>query len=287
MTTSTVASTTLDFLETVPPKDSIWDAGGVEALILQISSLAILKRNERQTHGVSQAVSALQAEADSLSSDGIDIDLGPVQSADLASIAPASILPRIEELLTAIAAYRKEAKKTTDGSSRTIAEHKAAYQSVSSSLSQIIEKYEKLIYVIPVVVKKELAKQSSEELTHRRRGKSTTVSRELWTVAYFLASCGHRVDDGPAVPPLEFGPIGWGSVFVSFHHLLGAGRDQEQFRKSLSNLRDYYDAFVDSGRKGWNPETSKMPRLGHIVMTDWQNRPREELWEYVKQFVTR
>ncbi len=283
MTTIGVASTALDFLATIGPDDQVWDDGAIEAFVEQVHALATQKRLARQQSGFQRAIAALRAEVDSLPGGDVEIDLASLETADLARLDPTMVLSRIEALTAAIAVYRESATTSADGNPRTIAERAAMYQAMGASLSLITECHDQLIKVIPALAQENL----KGRVVHRRRRKATPVSRELWTVAYFLASCGHRVDDGPADPPLEFGEVGWGSVFVSFHHLLGAGRDQEQFRKSLSNLRDYYDYFVDSGRKGWNPATSPMPYLGQIVMADWENRPCKELWEYVKQFITR
>jgi hypothetical protein len=287
MSTSGIVATALEFLESIDPDDSIWDDGGIEQFVEKVHALATQKRLARKRFAIRWAIAALRAEVDNLPTGDVVKELIALESAGVASLNPGVLVSQIEALTGAVTAYRQQITRTTDGSPRTVTERAAMYQTMGSSLALISKCHAELVNALPGSFEPEPSATSSQQLIHRRHSKSTPVSRELWTVAFFLASCGHRVDDGPADPPMEFGPVKWGNVFASFYQILGAGRDQEQFRKSLSNLRDYYDAFVDSGRKGWDPKTSPMPRLGHIVMTDWKNRPREELWEYVKQFVTR
>lgn len=287
MNSGGAASTALEFLGAVDADDPVWNDGEVESLVEQIRTLAEQKRLARERSGIERAVAELCIEIDSLRSDNLELDISTLELSNTSAIDSATVMSHLESLTEAIRAYRQVSTANSKANSRTIAEHAGIYQTIAESLSVITNCYEKLKSIVDHKNSSDPQYTPAEALIHRRHKKSTPVSRELWAVAYFLASCGHRVDDGPADPPLEFGEVGWGIVFEAFHSKLGAGRDRQQFKKSLSNLRDYYDAFVDSGRKGWDPVTSPMPRLGHIVMNEWKDRPRKELWEYIQQFVTR
>ena len=281
--TGTVASTTLDFLETISPNDSIWDAGGVEALVEQINGLATQKRHER-THGITQAMDALRAQIAMLPDGELCIDLSPIDDVETGSLDAAFLVSGIEALTEAIASYRQETRRTTDGIARTIAERSAVYQSISANLQLIGDRHAQLLALLTPVGGHPSLVTVSRAPNMRQVSSSAAVPIEMWAVGYFLARYGRRTGGGPAETPDELGGVGWKDAYFLFYGSLNDGRSAGRFNERLKSCRDQYDRHVDSGRRGWQ---GKLPELAVTVMAYWQNRPREELWEYVKQFVTR
>ena len=225
MTTSGIASTALDFLATIDPQVPVWDDGGIEGFVEQVHALATQKRHARDQCGIQRAIAALCAEVDSLPADGFEIDLGPLETADIASIDVALVVQRIEALTAAIAAYRREATWTADGSSRTIAERVASYQAMGSSLSLITEYHNELVKCFPSPNRVATSTKPTVVPISRRRHNSIPVTREMWTVAYFLARYGRRDGGGPASAPAELGGIAWKDAFHRFYISFNDGRN--------------------------------------------------------------
>ena len=281
--TGTVASTTLDFLETISPNDPIWDAGGVEALVEQINGLATQKRHER-THGITQAMDALRAEIAMLPDGELGIDLSPIDDVETGSLDAAFLVPGIEALTEAIASYRQETRRTTDGIARTIAERSAVYQSISANLQLIGDRHAQLLAFLTPARGHPSPMKVARAPNMRQVSSSAPVPSEMWAVGYFLARYGGRIGHAPADTPDELGGVRWEDAYFLFYGSLNDGRTAERFRDRLKNCRSFYDRHVDSGRRGFQ---GKLPELAETAMAYWQDRPREELWEYVKQFVTR
>ena len=145
MATIGVASTALHFLATIGPDDQVWDDGVIEAFVEQVHALATQKRLARQQSGFQRAIAALRAEVDSLPGGDVEIDLAPLETADLARLDPTMVLSRIEALTAAIAVYRQTATTLADANPRTIAERAAMYQAMGASLSRIMEQYDCLL----------------------------------------------------------------------------------------------------------------------------------------------
>ena len=283
MATSTVASTTLDFLETISPNDSIWDAGGVEALVEQINGLATQKRHER-IHGITQAMDALRAQISMLPNGELCIDLSLIDDVETGSLDAEFLVPGIEALTEAIASYRQETRRTTDGIARTIAERSAVYQCISANLQLIGDRHAQLLALLTPVRGHPSPVTVARAPNMRQVSSSAAVPIEMWAVGYFRARYGRRTGGKPAETPDELGGVGWKDAYFLFYGSLNDGRSAGRFKLRLKSCRDTYDRHVDSGRRGWQ---GKLPELAVTVMAYWQNRPREELWEYVKQFVTR
>ncbi len=283
MTTSNIASTALDFLATIAPDDPIWDLDSIEVFVSHVQSLATQKRHER-THGINHAMDALRAEIAMLPDGDLDIGLGVIEGADVSSLDASLVVPRIDVLTAAIASYRQEVSRTSDGNPRTIAERAAIYQAMGASLTVIENNYAKVLECLtparadpgPVTIAK--APDTRQEIT------ATRVPSDVWVVAYFLARYGHRTGTGPAEPPSELGEVNWKDAYYLFHPRLSDGSGPSRFWSRLKNCRDKYARYVDSGRRGWNVE---LARTAEEVLNEWQDRSREVLWEYVKQFVTR
>ena len=282
MTTGGIASTALDFLATIDPDDPVWDDDGIEGFVQQFQALATQKRLTRERSGIQRAIAALRVEVDSLPADGFEIDLHALETADLASIDAAALTPQIEALTEVVTAYRLEATRTTDGTFLTIAQRAATYQAMVSSLTLITEFRNEIIKLVPTL-KRVTSTTKNVMPISRRRHNSIPVTREMWTAAYFLARYGKRVGGGPASAPAELGDITWKDAFHRFYVSFNDSRNAHRFRKRLENCRDSYDRYVDSGRRGWD---AKLTATATEVLNEWQNRPRDELWEYVKQFVT-
>jgi hypothetical protein len=283
VTTRIVASTTLEFLETISPNDPIWEAGGVEALVEQINGLATQKRHER-THGITEAMDALRAEIAMLPDGELGIDLSPIDDVETGSLDAAFLVTGIEALTGAIASYRQETGRTTDGIARTIAERSAVYQSISADLQLIGDRHTQLLAFLTPVRGHPSPVTVARAPNTRQVSSSAAVPIEMWSVGYFLARHGRRTGGGSAETPDELGGVGWKDAYFLFYGSLNDGRSAGRFNERLKSCRDQYDRHVDSGRRGWQ---GKLPELAVTVMAYWQNRPREELWEYVKQFVTR
>lgn len=284
MTTNGIASTALDFLATIDPDDSVWDDDGIEGFVQEFQSLATKKRHEREQSRINRAIETLRAEIESLPDGEFEIDLGAFVSADVPAIDAEAVLSRIEAMTEAVTTYRQEAARTTDGTSLTIAERTATYQAMASSLTLITDFHNEIIKLVPKVKRVTSSTTKNVAPISRRRHNSIPVTREMWTAAYFLARYGKRVGGGPASAPSELGDITWKAAFHLFYIRFNDGRNAHRFRKRLENCRDSYDRYVDSGRRGWD---AKLTAAATEVLNEWQYRPREELWEYVKQFVKR
>lgn len=119
-------------------------------------------------------------------------------------------------------------------------------------------------------------------------------SREFWLVAYFLARCGVSHPGQPSGPPAQLGTDLWHEAYDLFYARLGGGRASDQFRNSMKNARDLYDAHLSvGGRVGWRSEASgapnrpaqPLPAKAAEVEQDWRERSDAELWEEVRRFV--
>ena len=284
MTISGIASTALDFLATIAPDDPIWNLDSIDVFVNHVQSLATQKRHERETLGIDQAMVVLRAEIAMLPDGDPGIDLGVIEGADISALDAPFVVPRIEALTTAIASYRQEANRTSDGNPRTIAERAAIYQSISSNLQAIGDRHAQLLAFLTPVRGHPNPVANTPAPHTRRVSASAPVPSEMWAVGYFLARYGRRTGGGSAETPDELGGVGWKDAYFLFYGSLNDGRSAGRFNDRLKNCRDRYARYVDSGRRGWD---AKLTATATEVLNEWQNRPREELWEYVKQFVTR
>ena len=104
-------------------------------------------------------------------------------------------------------------------------------------------------------------------------------SSEMVLVGYFLARCGNRESSRP-MPPKVLRTETWNTAYACFYSLLGAGRPLSVFENSLRNVRDLFDAHLDSGRVGWHdgPLTS----VASQVFSVWVRKTDEALWDAVR-----
>ena len=284
MTISGIASTALDFLATIAPDDPIWDLDSIELFVNHVQSLATQKRHARETLGTDQAMAVLRAEIAMLPDGDLGIDRGLIEGADISSLDAPFVVPRFEALTAAIAAYRQEASRTSDGNPRTIAERAAIYQAMGTSLSLVTERLADLLQAVAVRDHRPASGEPVPEPVSVRRVGLGPAHDARWTVGYFLARCGQRVQDRPVSPPSELGTGSWHAAYCLFYAQLGGGNSLDQFTTSLGNIRDHFVAFKESGRQGLDTRLAATPTA---IVNEWQYRPREELWAYVKQFVTR
>ena len=284
MTISGIASTALDFLATIAPDDPIWDLDSIEVFVDHVQSLATRKRQERETLGIDQAMVVLRAEIAMLPDGELGIDLSLIEGADISPLDAPFVVPRIEALTAAIAGYRQEASRTSDGNPRTIAERAAIYQAMGARLSLVTERLSDLLQAVAARDHGPASGEPVPEPVSVRRVGLGPAHDARWTVGYFLARCGQRVQDRPVSPPSELGTGSWHAAYCLFYAQLGGGNSLDQFTTSLGNIRDHFVAFRESGRQGLDTRLAATPTA---IVNEWQYRPREELWEYVKQFVTR
>ncbi|GAB5407308.1 MAG: hypothetical protein Aurels2KO_55390 [Aureliella sp.] len=116
-------------------------------------------------------------------------------------------------------------------------------------------------------------------------------SEELYEVGYFLCRCGRRLDDKRAAsPPPVLGSETWGRAYAVFFEVLSEGRTLQSFSNTLKNIRDVFDAHVDSGRVGWHEGTDATRRpqqltgLALKVYERWHDRSEAELWARIQEF---
>jgi|GEM_PF-1161697 len=114
-------------------------------------------------------------------------------------------------------------------------------------------------------------------------------SKEMVTVAYFLARYGDPVPGAPARPPRELLTASWGLAYAIFYRALHTGRSLVAFRNSLKNARDVFDAHLPSGRVGWRqPSEARppvlLPSTYREVISDWSDQTRDALWAFISRY---
>ena len=114
-------------------------------------------------------------------------------------------------------------------------------------------------------------------------------SREMVIVAYYLSKYCERQSGGASRPPRALSVRTWQSAYEIFFDALGAGRTISQFRNSMKNARDTFDALFENGRVGWTPQRYSGPTLLSPlfdgVHQEWSKRDREELEVFVRDVV--
>ena len=119
-------------------------------------------------------------------------------------------------------------------------------------------------------------------------------STGMWLVGYFLARCGVRESDGPSRPPKQLQISTWNETFDIFYAYLGGGRKPEEFRHSLKNCRDLFDAHLGTGgRVGWRSVRTgaadrppqPLPAAAKEVLETWAGRSDKDLWAEVRKLI--
>ncbi|CAN1560852.1 hypothetical protein MCEMIH15_02642 [Caulobacteraceae bacterium] len=85
---------------------------------------------------------------------------------------------------------------------------------------------------------------------------------------------------GLTPPPAWLGVSGWGDAYRLFFPALGHGRTELSFSNSLKNVRDSFDPYVASNRRGWLEKNgTPAPPKGKVeqILEKWQSRPDEDL----------
>lgn len=110
-------------------------------------------------------------------------------------------------------------------------------------------------------------------------------SHDFVCVGFFLSSYGEKRDSS-VDPPQEIGASGWRNAYAAFYDALADGRELRTFTNSLKATRDAFDAWVDSGRRGWRDGDHPKPLtpIEESVFSEWKDRPRSELWSHISRF---
>ena len=104
-------------------------------------------------------------------------------------------------------------------------------------------------------------------------------SNEMLLVGYYLARCG----DG-SHPPRALNVKDWNRAYAMFYGELGEGRVLSVFKNSLKNVRDEFDAHVDSPRVGWKPGEPARQRAKEIL-EEYGRVSDEELANMLKPYI--
>jgi 5-methylcytosine-specific restriction protein A len=104
-------------------------------------------------------------------------------------------------------------------------------------------------------------------------------SNEMLLVGYYLARCG----DGTH-PPRALNVKDWNRAYAMFYGELGEGRVLSVFKNSLKNVRDAFDAHVESPRVGWKPGEPARQRAKEIL-EKYGHVSDEKLAHMVKPYV--
>lgn len=114
---------------------------------------------------------------------------------------------------------------------------------------------------------------------------------QFWLVAYYLASCGWLDTNRISYPPKLLKVSDWGSAYDIFYMPLGGGRTASQFRNSLKNARDLFDAHIPwANRVGWrmaghHTAPAPMTDLAQQVFSDCHGKSESELYERISVFI--
>ena len=112
-------------------------------------------------------------------------------------------------------------------------------------------------------------------------------SYEFWFAAYFLSKYGSRTSDSEtAAPPTRLGTSTWKETYSLFYPVLGLGRTDVTFQRSLKNARDSYDATLsESGRRGW--WQTQLPETAQRVVQEWSVKPEEDVVGEIERLLSR
>lgn len=117
-----------------------------------------------------------------------------------------------------------------------------------------------------------------------RQGNLIERSPEMMLAAYYLARCGVPTPGRADAPPPGLGVHSWTAAYEVFFDSMGGGRSLGQFRNSLKNARDTFDALFDNGRIGWKDAEGRQPELsGRFarIRDEWRNRSDADLESFV------
>ena len=116
---------------------------------------------------------------------------------------------------------------------------------------------------------------------------SVTRSSEMIAVGLFLTRFGEVNGASRVLPPAELKTQEWHRAYMLFWKSLADGRTPRTFRNSLKNSRDGFDAWLNSGRRGWR-DSSGNPRqfseLEKAVWHRWAFASREDFWGFIVEY---
>lgn len=108
-------------------------------------------------------------------------------------------------------------------------------------------------------------------------------SYEMQLVAYAMSRCG-VVDErtGRTRPPPWLGEQLWARAYDQFLSAVGDGREPLEFRNTLKNARDAFDAHHENGRVGWidhgdGGKPFRADAMVRSILASWGDRPEDEL----------
>ena len=130
----------------------------------------------------------------------------------------------------------------------------------------------------------EVLRPSTVEEAGGRNGDLIERSPEMMVTAYYLARCGVPTPGRADAPPAALGADSWTTAYEVFFNSMGDGRSLRQFRNSLKNARDTFDALFDNGRIGWKDAQGRQPELsGRFarIHEEWRSRSDTELETFV------
>lgn len=111
-------------------------------------------------------------------------------------------------------------------------------------------------------------------------------SPEMILAAFFLAKYGEGgVHDSHPRPPREFGDVTWREVYERHFPKLGGGRDLKTFVGSFDHARKYYRDYLARRTRDYFPGRGQVTDRRREVLAPWLDRPREEVWAAVQQFL--
>ena len=122
------------------------------------------------------------------------------------------------------------------------------------------------------------------------RHMTTSVPRsdDLIVVGYFLARLTVKDGTGRPKPPTSLLCSTWNAAYDLFFVALADGRTTPQFRHTLRNTRDIFDALFDNGRAGWSGGQQRGQVLSpRDVLTgqQWAHRDAAKLADDVSKLV--
>jgi hypothetical protein len=110
-------------------------------------------------------------------------------------------------------------------------------------------------------------------------------SESMILVGYFLARCG--VGEDHTLPPAALGTTSWEKAYSMFYDRIGGGREPSTFQRSLQNVRDAFDAYVDNGRRGWykDGKPAPLPWSHQKIFDRWRLQDNQALWKVVQSYI--
>jgi predicted HNH restriction endonuclease len=120
----------------------------------------------------------------------------------------------------------------------------------------------------------------------RRPAVMVKRSYGMLVASYYLSRCGDP-GSNETMPPKKLNVNSWKAAYDLFFEEMGAGRSLEQFRNSMKNARDAFDAELENSRVGWINRKGRpnLPPALQRIHDEWRPRSDLELEEFVIRFL--